>query len=52
MDRGALEAALREAEAGRAVTHIFHCAYLMKADQGEESEVGKEVCLQLVWHEE
>lgn len=37
MDGGAVEAALRAAGVERA-THVFHCAYLMRKDPGEECE--------------
>ncbi|KAL4427895.1 hypothetical protein ABPG75_001984 [Micractinium tetrahymenae] len=41
MDRAAVEKALRDAGvAGEgSVTHIFHCAYIMKDEPAEESEV-------------
>jgi hypothetical protein len=39
MDKGKVGAALADAGA-ESVTNIFHCAYLMKGDPGEECEVG------------
>lgn len=41
LDKGAVEAALRQAGA-ESVTHVFHCAYLMKKAPKEECEVGWE----------
>ncbi|EFN56698.1 hypothetical protein CHLNCDRAFT_21968 [Chlorella variabilis] len=38
LDKGAVEAALRQAGA-ESVTHVFHCAYLMKKAPKEECEV-------------
>lgn len=42
MDRAAVEAALQGAgvAGGGSATHIFHCAYIMKDEPAEESEVG------------
>ena len=46
LDQGAVEAALREGlgggggERGGGITHIFHCAYLMRSEPAEECKVG------------
>lgn len=45
MDRAAVEKALQSAgvTGDSSVTHIFHCAYIMKDEPPEESEVGGRV---------